>query len=233
MESSSPSPRVRLPKPSARRAWPTVQLDRVRRHPFVSIVVSVVTVVGALGAFTDALDVGFDWSLERCRAIGLCAPLPPNWLVGDLSEVRLGAENIPQTQAFTERELPIPTNLPPREATWPGRFITYRVEFRGMVGNMCLVEWTLLDAATGERVVDRWADEDARRRWATIHARAYPDSRWQVEADKRDAAVGTLWVPYLAPGRYQVEVELVDARGEYLDIERTPPFTVTEENLPD
>lgn len=233
MNATSPPPRVPLPKQSAPRAWAAIQLERVRRHPFVSIVVSAITVVGALGAFTDALDLTLSWSLDRCRAVGVCAPPPPNWLVGNLSEVRLGAANIPQTQAFTERELPVPTRLPPREATWPGQFITYRVEFRGMVGNVCFVEWTLIDAATGERIVDRWASEDARNGWATIHARAYPDSRWQVEADKRDAAVGTLWVPYLAPGSYQVEVELVDARGEYLDIERTPPFTVTEEDLPD
>jgi hypothetical protein len=53
-----------------------------------------------------------------------------------------------------------------------------------------------------------------------------------VEADLQDEAVGTLWVPYLAPGSYQVEVELLDDRGEYLDIERTPPFTVKQEDLP-
>jgi hypothetical protein len=29
-----------------------------------------------------------------------------------------------------------------------------------------------------------------------------------------------------------VEVELLDADGEFLDIERTPAFTVTEDDLP-
>jgi hypothetical protein len=160
-------------------------------------------------------------------------PLPPEWLVGNLTEVRLGAANVPQAQAYPERDIPIPADLPANEAAWPGRFITYRVEFRGLVGSVCLMRWTLLNARTGERVVDQWAAEQERRRWITVHAKAYPDSRWLVEADEQDVAIGTLWVPYLAPGSYRVEVELKDSRGEYLDIERTPVFTVSEEDLPD
>ena len=74
---------------------------------------------------------------------------------------------------------------------------------------------------------------DGNQQWKTIHTRAFPDTHWRVEADHVDAAIGTLWVPYVAPGRFVVEVELVDADGQYLDIERTPVFTVTEDDLPD
>jgi hypothetical protein len=232
MATSRPSSSLPLPNRRSVRAWAAVQLGRLRRHAVVSVVVSLVVVVGTIGAFTTAIDQARGWSLDRCRATGLCAPPPPEWLVGNLTEVRLGAANVPESQAFAERNLPTPTGLPALEAAWPGQFITYRVEFRGLIGSVCLTKWTLLNAVTGERVLDQWANETGRRRWATIHARAYPDSRWLVEADQEDEAVGTLWVPYLAPGRYQVEVELLDARGEYLDIERTPAFTVKPADLP-
>ena len=214
------------------RNWVEHQADRVRRHAAVSVILFTITFVAALGAFTDALDGMFTRAQDGCRAIGLCEPLPPLWLVGNLTEVRLGAANIPLVEAYTEGEDPVPTDLPPRIAAWPGRFITYRVEFRGLIGTECFMRWTLLDAVTEERVVDRWSVEQGRSRWETVHADAYPDGKWTVEADHQDAAVGTLWVPYLAPGAFRVEVELRNARGVYLDIERTPAFTVTAEDLP-
>jgi hypothetical protein len=224
------TPRKQDHKPP--RNWLEIHLDRIKRHVGFTTLGIVFTVVVALGAFTDALAWTVAWGSDRCRAIGVCAPLPPMWLVGTLTEVRLGASNVSQAVAWAEGNLATPAAMPPREAVWPGRFVTYRVEFRGLVGAVCFVRWTLLDATTGERIEDRWNPEDKRTRWMTVHAPAFPDTRWTVEANQQDAATGTLWVPYVAPGSFVVEVELLDGDGEYLDIERTPVFTVTEDDLP-
>ena len=225
-----PSPGKQDPSPSRNRI--ETHLDRIRRHAGFTSIGVVVTAVIALGAFTDALEVIGTWSVNRCRELGVCEPLPPTWLVGTLTEVRLGATNVPQAVAWAEGNVATPADMTPREAGWPGRFVTYRVEFRGLVGAVCFVRWTLLDADSGERVEDRWNPTDQRKRWITVHANAFPDTRWRVEADQQDAAIGAIWVPYVAPGRFVVEVELLDEDGEYLDIERTPVFTVTEDDLP-
>ncbi|MDF3016960.1 MAG: hypothetical protein K0R44_2185 [Thermomicrobiales bacterium] len=150
---------------------------------------------------------------------------PPDTLAGSLTEVRLGAK-VPQAAAWLERDLATPESLTAEDAAWPGQLISYRVEFRGFGSAKCPVKWTLLDAATGERVVDNQYG------WKTVHATAYPDSKWEVEATEEDANVGLMWIPYVAPGTFVVEVELLDPSGVHLDIERTPPFTVLEGTLP-
>ena len=214
------------------RNWVEIHVDRIKRHVGFTTLGIAFTLVVALGAFTDALSWTVAWSLDRCREIGVCDPPPPMWLVGNLTEVRLGAANVPQATAWSERDLATPTSLTADGAAWPGRFVTYRVEFRGLVGTECFVRWTLLNAFTGERVTEGLPTVDGKHTFKTVHAKAYPDSRWKVEANQLDVAIGTLWVPYLVPGSFIVEVELLDGDGEYLDIERTPAFPVTEDDLP-
>lgn len=204
--------------------WVETQASRVKRHGWFTALAIIFTTVASLGAFTDALDWTLSGLQGPCQKVRLCDPPPPEWLVGTLTEVRLGAANVPQAAAWAERSLATPSELTQGDLAWPGRFVTYRVEFRGLVDAVCFVRWTLLDAVSEERV-------QGRHGWKTIHARAFPDSRWTVEANQEDAAIGTLWVPYLAPGTFVVEVELLNADGQYLDIERTPPFTVTEDDL--
>jgi hypothetical protein len=186
----------------------------------------IVAAVIGFATFTEALDGLLVRIVDRCRVIGICDPLPPAELVGTLTEVRVRAANAPQIAAWTERNLATPEGLAPEDASWPGQLITYRVEFQGLEDSVCRVQWTLINADTGERVIDD------RYGWVTVHANAYPDSSWAVEATSQDANIGVLWVPNIATGRFMVEVELLDPDGIYLDIERTPPFTVAERDLP-
>lgn len=179
-----------------------------------------------LGTFSEALDGALDRLEDRCRQFELCNPLPPAVLVGTLTEVRPGAAKVPQAVAWAERGLATPTTLTKQDAAWPGRLVTYRVEFRGLGDALCSVRWTLLDAASGQRVADD------RSNWRTVHAPAFPDSRWKVEAAEEDANVGLIWVPYVAAGRFVVEVELLDPGGVHLDVERTVAFVVAADDLP-
>jgi hypothetical protein len=191
-----------------------------------------VAFVLGLGTFTAALDGLFERMGDRCREFGPCDPVPPTptapppFLVGTLSEVRLGAARVPQLVAWTERGLATPEGLSAQDAAWPGRLVTYRVELRGLAGAECRVRWTLLDAASGERVVD------ARYGWVTVDAVAFPDSKWTAQAPEEDVNVGLFWVPYVAPGAFVVEVELLNPDGVHLDVERTEEFVVAADDLP-
>jgi hypothetical protein len=194
----------------------------------------VVAVVLGLSTFTESLDGLFERAQDRCREFGPCDPIPtppptptppPNYIVGTLTEVRMGAARVPQIVAWQERSLATPEGLTQADATWPGRLVTYRVAFRGLARVVCPVRWTLLDARTGERVVD------SRYGWITVHAPAFPDSQWSAEAVVEDAAVGVFWVPYVASGTFVVEVELLNPAGIPLDVERTEEFTVSDADL--
>jgi hypothetical protein len=88
------------------------------------------------------------------------------------------------------------------------------------------VRWTLYDATTGRRVPNGTAG------WQTIHAPAFPDGNWVVEARETDVNVGFAWVPYVAPGTYFVEIELLNDDGIHLDLERTDTFDVAPNELP-
>jgi hypothetical protein len=53
-----------------------------------------------------------------------------------------------------------------------------------------------------------------------------------VEARETDVNVGFAWVPYVAPGTYFVEIELLNDDGIHLDLERTDTFDVAPNELP-
>jgi hypothetical protein len=204
-------------------AWLPGVGQRLREFGGKAALTGLLALVVGLGTFTEALDGVITRVELRCHQFGPCAPLPPPYLVGALTNVRLGAANVPQLAAWQERNLATPPGLTAQDAKWPGRFITY---LHGLANAVCLVRWTLLDAVTDERVVDD------RYGWKTVHAIAYPDSNWTAQAVDQDINVGTLWVPYVAAGTFVVEVELLDPHGIPLDVEPTPPFTVAADDLP-
>jgi hypothetical protein len=194
----------------------------------------VLSIVIGFAAFTAAVLTLFDRGVEGCRAVGACPALtptptaPPSFLVGTLTEVRLGAPRVPLAAVYDDRDLATPA-----ESDWAngrgarrGQVLTYRVEFRGMGEAVCRVRWTLYDVATGERVPDGTGG------FKTGRAQAWPDSQWTVVAAEEDANVGLLWVPYVAAGTFVVEIELLDSRGVPLDVERSEPFTVDQRDLP-
>jgi hypothetical protein len=206
--------------------WVESLAARVRRLGCFSAVAILFSFVVAIGTFTDTLDGVFTRVQERCREFGPCEPLPtapPKTLVGSLSDIRLGAPRIPQVTVWMERGLATPSSLTDVDLAWPGRFITYRVEFRGYGNATSTVRWTLINAETGERVAARQYG------WPTVKVLG---SEWKVHASELDSGIGEIWVPYGIPGNYLVELELIGPGGVILDLERSDPFTVSGEDLP-
>lgn len=209
-------------------SWWVRDIPRLRGYGWKRILAWLVGLVGTLAVLTSNLNLLFDPVLDGCREIGICDALPPPVLVGTLSEVRVGAAHLTLREAYLDGNASGVENVSPEDLEWPGQLITYRVEFQGLEKATCSVKWTLYDANTGRRVPNGTSTT-----WKTVHALAFPNGRWTVEAYESDVIVGLIWVPYVAEGTFVVEIELVNESGARLDLERSGEFEVSDQDVPD
>ncbi|MGH2351165.1 MAG: CHAT domain-containing protein, partial [Chloroflexota bacterium] len=155
-------------------------------------------------------------SFSREQAVSTEPPAPtvaPAVFGATMSDVHFAAPNVALGDAYRVRPRldPEVDGISPEQLDQPGQLVTYRIDFRGLRGRECAVTWTLFNATTGEPV--------SNGAWITNDAAAWPDGFWTPEADQ-DTVQGEVWVPHVAPGEYDVELEVYDDRGILLDLER-------------
>lgn len=186
--------------------------------------------ITTLAAFFSILDVLSGPLIDGCRNVGMCdspTPLPtspPLHMKGTLSNVEFFAQYT-LGEVYENQNRTVPDDLSHLQ-DWPGRVITYRVEFQGLAGSTCLVHWTLYDAETMRRIPHGMGI------WPTIDARAFPNGEWIVDRQQMDGAVGEIWIPYVASGEFLVEIELtLESSGLHLDRVNTS-FVVSPDDVP-
>src|SRR5215217_3780844 len=200
-------------------SWLGRAVGRVPKTGWKRLVLGLVAVVTGLATFTEAVDGVIDRSVDGCRMVNICDPPPPSVWTGAFTELRVGAAGIPLQEVYAEGNRTIPATMPQETREWPGRLITYRVEFQGLEC-VCSVRWTLHDATTGRRI------PSPTNRWETRHVKAFPNGAWVVDSRQTEVVIGLIWVPNVEAGTFIIEVELLDEQGVYFDIERTEPFEV-------
>jgi hypothetical protein len=209
---------------TAKGSWLTRIRAKVRTHGWLALVIAAVTTFGTLSAAAGNAGELVGSLHDGCRFVRICSPEPPPRLIGSLSELRIGPPGVTMQEAYLQRGGDAAELLV--DGDWPGQLVTYRLEYQGSYQATCTIAWTLYDAHTGERLPEFISG------WDTRHVPAFPDRRWTKEAGDTDVNVGVIWVPYVQPGTFVLEIALLNPAEVLLDLERTEPFEVAAQDVP-
>jgi hypothetical protein len=148
-------------------------------------------------------------------------PSPTADISGAISDIQLGTENISLGDVY-RRQSQSPAANRVDQLNTKGLLINFKCTFGGGLSNQSVsIRWTLHEA-NGHTIPPNGI-------WETDRAKGWPTSGFLVQGPN-DNAEGSIWIPYIAQGRFYVEIELT-TQNSVLDLKSTPEFDVSADQI--